>query len=93
MEPDQEQLVCLQNSRGHRVAPHPANPLVLKQGPLCWEGPDALQCNKTRAIKRSGVARETVRSAPLSKAEKLLSGLTARTHRDQTSPGQRACWV
>lgn len=35
MEPDQEQLVCLQNSRGHLVALHSANMLVLKQGSLC----------------------------------------------------------
>lgn len=94
MEPDQEQLVRLQNSGGHRVALHSANLLVLKQGPLCQDGPDALQCNKARVIKRSGVARETVRTARLSKAEKLLSGLIARTRRDQTRPGQTdARWV
>lgn len=94
MEPDPEQLVRLQNSRGHRVALHSANLLLLKQGPLCQEGPDALQCNKTRVIKRSRVARETVPTARLSKAEKRLSGVTARTRSDQTRPGQTdACWV
>lgn len=35
MEADQEQLVCLQNSRGHLVALHSANRVILKQRFLC----------------------------------------------------------
>lgn len=93
MEPDQEQLVRLQNSRGHRVALHSANLLVLKQGPLCQEGPDALRCNKTRVIKRSRVARETVRSARLSKAEKLLFWTDRDDPQRSNQPGTDGCML